>query len=1102
MSKLFRMKIGLVCKAMLTFLLVSVVSIPANAIALGTGALINQDSSITAVSTPISVDTGVLSDLIIIKGYNKEDIDVEFQIREAITPYLGDYYGIEMDRSIAMHEVLIASWARRVEGGLVNGSISVVELQEALSLAAGGELDISDESLIMPFVDNYVDRGAAEDYSSFWQGVQNEHDFTLDQVLSNRLAVEFSFGAWQRDPLLHTSEGMTYSFDPNETFGGSMYSLRLDYDVSSPEHNVYNGFYMQLPNQDLSHMEQFVFFAKGGSREDGADLVAGMSFGRQDQNAGYTSRFEVEFKDNEGNKASYMVTGVKQDEWTPVVIDKNSMAGSRDIDWTNIAEVNIIFSDAQTRPDKDGVIYIDGLVNNPREVLVDAVTSELDHLLSRFYRMDEAGKQMVLRRYGIEGIEYVDMDEDYIEEICTALIAHPDVIVNSGGLLMQEMALPDIPDIASIDLIEELLLPQILTGAITPECIEDGYALELLELARMIDKRDVNFFVIENAGIDSLKGIDEITQILVDTIAQSQDPYTIANYASLNGLALYEADFFEDEIRTSLGISSQPLQLNDSVPTILQKAPFIAQIGMSNSREYVVVTGVSKKGLLGNLSPVYVDYVDSSGEEITEKWDSFKIKWLQGNGTALLSYPVLVELDNHCDVALIKEVTDEEVVCSASFGAVTFSREEFEDYFTGRILTAVRPYGEIIETEMVEEQLLQKALQLAVDNVSPQPTTWFEYPSGMPYTAYERIGGDQVYSDSESWIVTMPHGVTNTDPLRVFTYNELLDDFTEILYSRSQYDYVNPDVQSYLDALNEELSAHAEETGAEFVPLTADDIPQEALGITDVRVGHKMAVGQYPSVIDISGNGYVRFTAFPPLTMGASLRLGLHNVGGVEMGGNAEENHPKIVESYIRKMDDNSYNILLLVNADDYSGVLDINLTPGAETEMHVKAQYFPKRDISIADEPHTGFVGFSSMFFKGPEDTPDNSYDQAHDSDVIVVNYSDGSSSTQALLNPDQATMFDFFDATKEVTGFSLQQTERDPNAYSPRGDFFHTRCSYDVEVVQSNIPLTTRLFIFPTTGITVDNVAAFLASLADLSKAETIDDAIEIEYILRARQ
>ncbi|OED35783.1 hypothetical protein AB834_04145 [PVC group bacterium (ex Bugula neritina AB1)] len=143
------------------------------------------------------------------------------------------------------------------------------------------------------------------------------------------------FGAWDKDPRDQT-QFCADSFDSDVRKGDSGYSLKLDYDVDSPN-PAYNGFWMSLNDVDLRRYNSVVFHVAGSKKE------------------GYTSQFKVEIKGQDGEIGNYLVRGITS-SWKKIVVPFRKFAGIQD--WSKIREFVIVFDDVYAT-DKDGVIYID-----------------------------------------------------------------------------------------------------------------------------------------------------------------------------------------------------------------------------------------------------------------------------------------------------------------------------------------------------------------------------------------------------------------------------------------------------------------------------------------------------------------------------------------------------------------------------------------------------------------------------------------------------------------------------------------------------------------------------------------------------------------------
>lgn len=144
-----------------------------------------------------------------------------------------------------------------------------------------------------------------------------------------------NFGTWDKDEK-DTTQFCNDSFDGDIRNGDSGYSLKLDYDVDSPN-PAYNGCWMHLNNVDLREYNSLVFYVVG------------------DKKTGYTTQFKVELKGSNGEVGRYLVTGVTSD-WKKIVVPFRKFSGLTD--WRSVAQFVIVFDDINAT-DKDGVLYLD-----------------------------------------------------------------------------------------------------------------------------------------------------------------------------------------------------------------------------------------------------------------------------------------------------------------------------------------------------------------------------------------------------------------------------------------------------------------------------------------------------------------------------------------------------------------------------------------------------------------------------------------------------------------------------------------------------------------------------------------------------------------------
>lgn len=147
------------------------------------------------------------------------------------------------------------------------------------------------------------------------------------------------FGAWDKDPNDET-QGTQMAFEPDDALGDPAgYSIRLDYDVESPN-PAYNGFWMKLNGEDASAHNTLSFYMKG------------------DKNSKFTKRVKVELKDMSNKASPYIVTGIT-DQWQKFSVPFEKFR--RVTDWTNMNEFVVVFDDINSNP-KAGTIFVDHVV--------------------------------------------------------------------------------------------------------------------------------------------------------------------------------------------------------------------------------------------------------------------------------------------------------------------------------------------------------------------------------------------------------------------------------------------------------------------------------------------------------------------------------------------------------------------------------------------------------------------------------------------------------------------------------------------------------------------------------------------------------------------
>lgn len=146
------------------------------------------------------------------------------------------------------------------------------------------------------------------------------------------------YGAWNKTEWDRTQFcNESFTSDPRIVYGGKGCSLALDYDINSPNHPAYNGFWMRLEKIDLRPWKYLWFYVRGQPGVPFAD------------------KFVVEIKNMKGKIAKFIVEGVTT-EWKQVIIPLSQM--NKDADFSEAYEFTIVFDEKITTV-KEGRIYID-----------------------------------------------------------------------------------------------------------------------------------------------------------------------------------------------------------------------------------------------------------------------------------------------------------------------------------------------------------------------------------------------------------------------------------------------------------------------------------------------------------------------------------------------------------------------------------------------------------------------------------------------------------------------------------------------------------------------------------------------------------------------
>lgn len=299
-------------------------------------------------------------------------------------------------------------------------------------------------------------------------------------------------------------------------------------------------------------------------------------------------------------------------------------------------------------------------------------------------------------------------------------------------------------------------------------------------------------------------------------------------------------------------------------------------------------------------------------------------------------------------------------------------------------------------------------------------------------------------------------------------------------------------------------------------PIKKDEIPNAGRVLTEYVIGHAAPQGGYPQLFDIRSSAYIRFAGYPPQITGASFRLGAHRLWSLREGqlektefnedsdfGRGED-FPIIRSVYTSIKDSHSAEAMVLLESELFCAALQLNMTAGDEASILVDGYWYTREDFQWEQEPNTGFVAYSSMFWKNETDTPLYDKDEAHDSDTLRVSFADGRELKQAISMPSvKLRLHDFSDDRPghQVTSWSLANEDLNPDHYfyfeAPLGttNFYH-RASYRVDVLESSIKTGVRLFEHWTDGEYLDNIVAVSTIRENIKKAERPEDFVHFKY------
>ena len=366
--------------------------------------------------------------------------------------------------------------------------------------------------------------------------------------------------------------------------------------------------------------------------------------------------------------------------------------------------------------------------------------------------------------------------------------------------------------------------------------------------------------------------------------------------------------------------------------------------------------------------------------------------------------------------------------------------------------------------------------QAAFQPVTVTPVPMLDYPAdsrleseGLVFQEKDAIVTGTFLDQSGTYVKPQVRASNNVKSMRVFTDANRDGWFEERTYAEAGADYSAPIIQP---------------------PINPADIPAEGRVLSQLTIGAPQSGQGYPQFMTIGAEGYARFNGYTPQTVGSSYRVAASNI--FNRNGGPEE-FPLFREMYATVTAANRVQLLGLVDSADFTGAVSLTLTPGTQTVIDEDATWYPRHDLSAADNQATAFLAYSSLFWKDELDTPGDSTDEAHDIDRLVVGLDTSGDTlpdkvvTARMQIPGTAGAVTVTDFEEQYGGrpvfVSLDQRDRDPTHYQAYGTAtYATRDSYAFQILHSDVDVGLRLYEQHTSSEYHDNIVVAARVLEDL--------------------
>lgn len=211
----------------------------------------------------------------------------------------------------------------------------------------------------------------------------------------------------------------------------------------------------------------------------------------------------------------------------------------------------------------------------------------------------------------------------------------------------------------------------------------------------------------------------------------------------------------------------------------------------------------------------------------------------------------------------------------------------------------------------------------------------------------------------------------------------------------------------------------------------------------------------------------------------------------LDSGGAGPEEFPDFTAFWVKRPQpgDRKLTLLALLDSPSVTGAYQFELTPGADSLAHVRAEVFARRTIRVL-----GFAPLTSMFQhgEGPRPAIPDFRPEVHDSDGLLLHTEAGEWLWRPVTNPRKVRLVTFGGARPR--GFGFLQRDREFSHYEDLDACYHQRPGAWVEPRGDWGEGEIRLLELPSNNEYADNLVAFWRPRSPLLAGKSAT----IEYVI----